>query len=148
MWLPEQCDVGGWIGIVQVASGTAGEILYGGSEAHGTVVAAGPKNSAQCNVGGWSDIVQARGMVMFTRWALKPTAPWSLWALIIGGQCNVGGWTNIVQVSAGPTFTVGSNFTLSHKVVAVGDNYAGQCDVGGWRGIDQTAAGGCVHGGA
>jgi len=131
-----QCDVGDWIGIVQVAAGGDHTL---GRKADGRVVAVGRNDHGQCNVGGWADIVQVAGGGMHTV-GLRADGR----VVAVGrndhGQCNVGGWTDIVQVAAGVSHTLGlrSNGT----VLAVGNNTYGQCDVGGWTGIIEIGAGG------
>jgi alpha-tubulin suppressor-like RCC1 family protein len=48
--LYEQCEVGSWTGIVQVAAGQAHTV---GLKSDGTVVAVGPNAYGQCDVTGW-----------------------------------------------------------------------------------------------
>jgi len=49
-----QCDVGGWMDIVQIAAGGDHTV---GLKSNSTVVAVGSNYSGQCDVGGWADII-------------------------------------------------------------------------------------------
>jgi hypothetical protein len=133
-----QCNVGGWINIVQVAAGNKHTV---GLRSDGTVVAVGDNSYGQCDVGSrsWTGIVQVAAGNKHTV-GLRSDGT----VVAVGdnayGQCNVVGWTNIVQVAAGYWHTVG--LKPDGTVVAVGDNTYGQCNVSGWTNITQVATSG------
>jgi alpha-tubulin suppressor-like RCC1 family protein len=130
-----QCNVGSWKDIVQVAPGTFHTV---GLKSDGTVVAAGWNDAGQCNVGSWTDIIQVAAGDYHTV-GLRSDGT----VVAVGsnefGQCNVGGWTNIIQIDAGGVHTVG--LKSDGTVVAVGWNDWGQRNVGGWTDIVQVSAG-------
>jgi hypothetical protein len=133
-----QCNVGGWMDIIQIDGGYEHTV---GLKSDGTVVAVGDNAYGQCNVGNWTDIIQVAAGRQHTV-GLKSDGT----VVAVGDntyrQCNVGNWTNIVQVAAGANswHTVGRK--SDGTVVAVGGNWDGECDVGGWTDITQVAAGG------
>jgi hypothetical protein len=133
-----QCNVSGWMDIIQIDGGYEHTV---GLKSDGTVVAVGDNAYGQCNVGNWTDIIQVVAGRQHTV-GLKSDGT----VVAVGdntyGQCNVGNWTDIVQVAAGANswHTVGRK--SDGTVVAVGGNWDGECDVGGWTAITQVAAGG------
>jgi len=133
-----QCNVGGWMDIIQVAGGYEHTV---GLKSDGTVVAVGDNAYGQCNVGGWTDIIQVVAGRQHTV-GLKSDGT----VVAVGDnayeQCNVSSWTNIVQVAAGANSWHTVGLKSNGTVVAVGGNWAGQCAVGGWTGIIRVASGG------
>jgi alpha-tubulin suppressor-like RCC1 family protein len=131
----EQCDVGGWTGIVQVA---AGQLHTVGLKSNGDVVAVGFNDWGQCDVAAWGNITRVAAGDQHTV-GIKYDGT----VVAVGfndlGQCDVGGWSNITQVAAGYSHTVGVR--SDGTVVAVGDDSSGKCDVSGWTNVVQVAAG-------
>jgi hypothetical protein len=130
-----QCNVGGWTNIVQVACGTYHTI---GLKSDGTCVATGLNTSNQCNVSTWTNIKQVACSGSFTI-GLKEDGT----CVAIGwngyNQCNVSTWTNIVQVACGTYHTIG--LKSDGTCVATGKNNYYQCNVGSWTNIKQVASG-------
>jgi len=133
-----QCNVGGWMDIIQIDGGYEHTV---GLKSDGTVVAVGDNAYGQCNVGNWTDIIQVAAGRQHTV-GLKSDCT----VVTVGdnayGQCNVGGWTDIIQVAAGANSWHTVGLKSDGTVVAVGGNWDGECDVGGWTDIIQVAAGG------
>jgi hypothetical protein len=99
----EQCNVGGWTDIIQVAAGEGHTV---GVKSDGTVVAVGYNEYGQCDVGNWTDIVQVAAVYDHTV-GVKSDGTVVAVGLNDDGECNVGNWTDIVQVAAGYYHTVG-----------------------------------------
>jgi len=132
----EQCNVGSWTEIVQVAAGSCHTV---GLKLDGTVVAVGRNDWQQCNVGNWTGISQVAAGD-YHAVGLKSNGTVVASGLCKHGQCDVGNWMDIVQTAAGFVHTVGlkSNGTV---VAAPDDEDRSQCDVGGWTDIIKVAAG-------
>ena len=83
-----QCNVGGWTGIDEVATGYYHTV---GLNSDGTVVAVGWNDDGRCNVGDWTDIVQvSAGNAQTVGLRDDGTAVAVGWN--DSGQCNVEGW--------------------------------------------------------
>jgi len=130
----DQCNVGGWTEIIQVAASSLHTV---GLKTDGTVVAVGYNNEGQCNVGGWTGITQVATGNLHTV-GLKSDGTVVTVGKNWDGECDVGDWTGITQVAASNLHTVG--LKADGTVVAVGDNGYRQCNVGGWGNITQVAA--------
>jgi alpha-tubulin suppressor-like RCC1 family protein len=132
---PAECNVGGWMDVVQVAAAVHHTV---GLKPGGTVIAAGENRWGECDVGGWTDIIQIAAGGDHT------VGVRSDGTVVAAGRneygcCNVGNWADIIQVSAGYYHTVG--LKTDGTVIAVGDDHWEQCDVGNWTDIVQVAAG-------
>ena len=136
---PAECNVGGWMDIVQVAAAVHHTV---GLKSDGTTVAAGENRWGECDVGGWTDIIQIAAGGDHTV-GVKSDGTVIAAGRNDGGCCEVGNWTGINQTVTGRYHTVG--LRSDGTVVAAGSwslfNY-GQCDVGNWTDIVQIAAGG------
>ncbi len=125
-----QCEVSGWIDIVQVS---AGDYYTVGLRSDGYVVAAG----SSPHLFPWWDIVQiAAGPnyvvgIKSDRTVVAEGGSNYLWR-------DVSDWMDIIQVTAGGGHTVG--LKVDGTVVAVGRNREWQCEVSNWTDILQVAA--------
>lgn len=129
-----QCDVGGWIDIVEVS---AGDFYTVGLKSDGSVVAVGENDNGQCNVDDWTDIVaisadslytvglKSDGTVMVTEYLGDPE--------YVCDISDTNTWNDIVAISTAFSQIVG--LKSDGTVMMVGDNKYGQCNVGDWENI-------------
>jgi hypothetical protein len=131
----EQCRVGNWTNIIEVAAGVAHTV---GLKNNSTVLAVGDNKYGQCDVGDWEGIIQISTGNYHTV-GLNDNSTAIAVGLDLYGQCDVGDWVDIIQVAAGEHHTVGVK--SDGTVVAVGWNLFGQCNVADWEDIVQVTAG-------
>jgi len=131
----EQCNVGNWTGITQVAAGWQHMV---GLKADGAAVAVGHSEYGECAVGGWTGITQVAAANYNT---VGHTADGTV--VVTGdnsyGQHNVSSWMDIIKVTAGSYQTVG--LKADGTVSAVGRDAGGQYIINSWTDITQVAAG-------
>ncbi len=130
-----QCDVGGFINIIEVSAG--GEHTVAINRAN-RCIARGNNEKGQCDIGKWENIFDISAgkyhTVGVTNLGRAVAAGDNTY-----GQCNVDNWSGLVSVSAGAYHTVG--LTLDGRVVAVGRNKDGECNTSSWTNVVQVAAG-------
>jgi alpha-tubulin suppressor-like RCC1 family protein len=131
----QQCDVGNWTDITQVAAGSRHTV---GLKADGTVVAVGHNEYGECAVSDWTDITKivASG---YDTVGLKADGTVVATGDNSYGQLTVSGWIDIIQVAAGGEHTVG--LKADDTVIAVGSGGGGQYTINNWTDITQVAAG-------